>query len=100
MLPGHGKNKGIITDEGGFLWGLLGSTTIASSGIDPSYFTALDKTKDQKIQVQGKIDEVLPRRNPSFFAMAQPKENDNHSELTIVSPEKFWQDNYVVIVTN
>ena len=54
------KKKGIITDEGGFLWGLLGSTTIMSSGVDQSVFTPLDKNIDQTLHVPGTIDEILP----------------------------------------
>ena len=49
------KKKGIITDEGGFLWGLLGSTTVIANDVDPSKFSTLDKTRDQTIHVQGKI---------------------------------------------
>ncbi len=92
------KKKGIITDEGGFLWGLLGSTTIMSGSVDPSEFTPIDKTKDQTIHVQGKIDEILPRRTDALFATAA--KDDNSSDLTIVSPDKFWQSNYLVIVTD
>jgi predicted nucleic acid-binding Zn-ribbon protein len=90
------KEKGIISDEGGFLWGLLGSTTVMASGVDRSLFTAIDKTKDQLITVAGKIKEILPRRSEDLFTMAQPAANK--SDLTIVHPEKFWQDNYLVIV--
>ena len=92
------KEKGIITDEGGFLWGLLGSTTVMSSGVDPSLFTPIDKTKDQSISVQGKIEEVLPHRSEQFFAMGQPVENS--SVLTITHPDQFWQDHYLVIVVD
>ena len=92
------KKKGIITDEGGFLWGLLGSTTVMAAGFDPSEFTPLDKTKDQLIPVQGKIEEILPRRSPDFFATAQ--QDGHHSELTIVSPDRFWRDEYLVIVVD
>lgn len=92
------KEKGIITDEGGFLWGLLGSTTVMASGVDQSLFTAIDKSNDQMIQIQGKIDEILPHRNEEFFATAEPSENS--SALKIVQPEKFWQDNYLVIVVD
>ena len=90
------KEKGVITDEGGFLWGLLGSTTIMASGVDKSLFTPIDKTADKTIQVAGTIDEILPHRSDQFFATAQPA--DNASSLKIVQPEKFWQDNYLVIV--
>jgi uncharacterized phage infection (PIP) family protein YhgE len=90
------EKKGVITDEGGFPWGLFGSTTIMASGIDPTLFTSIDKTKDNTIHVGGEVDEILPPRSSNTFAMAQPGENS--SELTIVSPDKFWQDNYLVII--
>jgi predicted nucleic acid-binding Zn-ribbon protein len=92
------KEKGIITDEGGFLWGLLGSTTVMASGVNKSLFTPIDKAADQTIQVSGAIDEILPHRNEEFFATTQP--SDNASSLKIVQPEKFWQDNYLVIVVD
>lgn len=92
------KKKGIITDEGGFLWGLLGSTTVVAGGIDKAEFTPIDKTKDHMIDVQGKIEEILPRRSPDFFATAQ--QDENHSELTIVTPDRFWQNDVLVIVVD
>ena len=90
------KEKGIITDEGGFLWGLLGSTTIMSNNFDPMLFSAIDKTKDETIHVGGEVDEILPRRSSDSFTLARPDKNS--SDLTIVSPSRFWQDNYLVIV--
>jgi prefoldin subunit 5 len=90
--------KGIIEDEGGFLWGLLGSTTVLSSGIDGSQFTPIDKLKDLKIQVHGHIDEILPRRKSDFFATND--QGEQNSELTIVNPDKFWQDRYLVIIVD
>jgi len=88
--------KGIISDEGGFLWGLLGSTTVMNASADPSEFTPIDNTKNQTIKVDGKIAEILPRRNTDLFAATQKE--DNLSELTITSPGKFWQEHYLVIV--
>lgn len=90
------KNKGIITDEGGFLWGLLGSTTVMASGVDRSLFTPIDKTLDQTIHIPGKVDEMIPRRSKDFFALASM--NKDNSDLTILTPDKFWQDQYLVIV--
>ena len=90
------KEKGIITDEGGFLWGLLGSTTIMSSGVDQSVFTPLDKSADQTLHVPGTIDEILPRRSEGYFAASSV--SDSSSDLKILRPDKFWQDNYLVVV--
>jgi len=89
------KKKGIITDEGGFLWGLLGSTTVMTSDFDKSNFTPIDKTKGDPIHVDGKIEEILPRRNQEFFAT-----DEQGSSLKIVSPDRFWQNNYLVIVVD
>lgn len=92
------EEKGIIANEGGFLWGLLGSTTVIATGADRSLFTPIDKTKEQTVSVQGRIDEVLPHRSEDVFATAEPV--NNSTVLTIVQPDKFWQDNYLVIVVD
>jgi len=90
------EEKGIIDDEGGFLWGLLGSTTVMAPTADPTVFTPLDRTKDQTIHVTGTVDEILPRRNAELFAMSTTEENG--SDLQILEPEKFWRDQYLVVV--
>ncbi len=92
------EEKGIITEEGGFLWGLLGSTTVVSSSWDPAVFTALDKRREQTLRIPGRIAEILPRRNADVFALTEVGDND--SELKILQPEKFWKDNYLVVVLN
>jgi hypothetical protein len=94
------KEKGIITDEGGFLWGLLGSTTVMASGIDVSQFRPIDKTADQTITVPGTIEEILPHRKAEAFVTAEPAEQQENSTLTIVHPDQFWQDDYLVIIVD
>ncbi len=93
------KKKGIITDEGGFLWGLLGSTTVMSGDVNPSEFTAIDKTKDQTIHVPGKIEDILPHRTDAAFSTAE-KADENVSDITIKQPDKFWASRYLVVVTD
>ncbi|MCC6396418.1 MAG: hypothetical protein IT282_05325, partial [Bacteroidetes bacterium] len=90
------EEKGIITEEGGFLWGLLGSTTVMTSNWDPSAMSSLDRTTEKTIHVPGKISQILPARNADLFAMAEIGENE--TELTILQPEKFWKENYLVVV--
>ena len=65
---------------------------------DQSNFTAIDKTTDQTIKVDGRIAEILPRRTPDLFAETQTQEKV--SEITITSPGRFWRENYLVIVTD
>lgn len=91
------EEKGIIHKEGGFLWGLLGSTTVLASGFEPTYFKPVDKTSSVNLPVDGTIDEIIPRRNPDFY-QTEPDAN-NSTTLRIVDPQKFWQDKYLVIIT-
>ncbi len=90
------RKKGIIRDEGGFLWGLLGSTTVMAPTADRADFTPIDKTRDQTIHVDGKVEEILPHRMDDSYAMAQQTENG--ADLTITTPDKFWRDRYLIIV--
>lgn len=92
------KEKGIISHEGGFLWGLLGSTTVLSSGVDRSHFNSLDVTREQTIPVEGKVKEIIPKRNEEFFAIAHA--DKKRDDLVIKRPDKFWQDRYLVIVVD
>lgn len=90
------RERGIISEEGGILWGLLGTTTTLTSGLDHSHFQRYDMASNPTIRITGKVDEIVPRRDESFFSLAH---NDNATEdLTITRPDKFWQDRYLVIV--
>jgi archaellum component FlaC len=92
------EQKGIIAKDGGFLWGLLGSSTILASGIDPKYFTPINKIEERTIQVNGKINEVIPKRSETFYTKTLV--DNNSSMLTIAEPTAFWQDKYLVIITD
>ncbi len=91
------EKKGIIKDEGGFLWGLLGSTTTLASGLDPSYFTPVDRSRSS-YDVDGSIREILPKRSPEYYT--QKKSEGGKSVLTIADQNRFWQDRYLVILTD
>jgi uncharacterized protein YoxC len=92
------EKMGIIKKEGGFLWGLLGSTTILASGFDDKYFKPLDKTSYTTITVDGKIIEIIPKRNPQFYQ--NTVFGSNQTALTIAQPDYFWQEKYLVIITD
>ncbi len=92
------EQKGIIKKEGGFLWGLLGATTVLANGFDTRYFNPINKYSDTTIQIDGSIDEIVPKRNVEFYRQAAI--DRKHSMLTIGEPRSFWQDNYLVIITD
>ncbi len=92
------KDKGVITREGGFLWGLIGATTVLSSDYDGGYFAALDKTKYSEIEVPGKIDEIVPERAQGSYAAQET--GDGHTILKIIKPDNFWRENHLVIISD
>ncbi len=90
------EDRGILTEEGGFLWGLLGSTTTLARDVDLSEFTPLDKTTEQTIHVQGKVEDILPHRKVDYYATTS--DGNNGSDIKILRPERFWQANTLVVV--
>jgi len=92
------EEKGIIKNEGGFLWGLLGSTTTLKPGFDERLFKPMNKEVNTAIQVNGKIDEILPRRSELTYSAAPI--NAEQSLLTIAEPGGFWKDKFLVIITD
>ena len=92
------EDKGIITKAGGFLWGLLGSTTVLTSGMDPKYFRPIDKYQNTTIDIDGSISEIIPKRSEKFYTTTEVSKNQ--MKLNIAEPQSFWQDRYLVIITN
>lgn len=92
------KDKGVIMRKGGILWGLLGSTTVLAGSFDEDGFTALDKTKEQSIDVPGEIDELVPLRDKSCYSTEERP--DHHTVLRVIKPENFWRERHLVIVTD
>lgn len=92
------EKRGIIVKQGGFLWGLLGSTTILANGFDPSDFQPINRTIDTTITVNGGIDEIVPKRVERYYS--QTKTADKQTSLEITDPKNFWQDKYLVIITD
>jgi predicted nucleic acid-binding Zn-ribbon protein len=92
------ESKGVITSQGGFLWGLLGSSTVLASGFDAKLFTAIDKFESTTIDINGRIDELIPKRKEQFYTATEVSRDK--STLTIAEPQAFWQDKYLVIITD
>jgi DNA repair exonuclease SbcCD ATPase subunit len=92
------EKMGIITKEGGFLWGLLGSTTTMTNTFDDKFFKAFNKVVENSIRVEGKIDEIIPKRNELLYQKTELA--GDQSMLTITHPDNFWKDKYLVIITD
>lgn len=92
------EKMGIISKEGGVLWGLLGSTTTLAGKFDDRNFKPLNKTIESVIEVKGKIDEIVPKRSEELYRKTEL--NGDQSMLTIAEPDNFWKDKYLVIITD
>ncbi len=92
------EKMGIIKKEGGFLWGLLGSTTTLASGFDDKYFKPIDNTTESTIHLNAKIDEIVPKRGETLYQKTETE--GGQSDLTIAQPSSFWKDKYLVIITD
>ncbi|HLF14607.1 MAG TPA: hypothetical protein VI932_06945 [Bacteroidota bacterium] len=92
------EEKGIIQDEGGFLWGLIGATTTLAPGFDPTYFTPIDRARNTTFRVDRRIRDILPKRSPEYYT--QQKHEGGESVLTVADLNHFWKDKYLVILTD
>lgn len=90
------EQKGVITDEGGFLWGLLGATTVLTTNYDDQAFQPLDKRSEMTIDVPGKIDEMVPKRDASSYS--KEAQENGHTLLRIVRPDYFWKANHLAVI--
>jgi len=91
------KGKGIITNEGGFLWGLLGATTVVSPKYDNTEFVQFNKLMESSIEVPGEIDELVPKRDTASYAAEST--GDGHTVLKITNPADFWRNNHLVVIS-
>jgi regulator of replication initiation timing len=92
------EEKGIIKDEGGFLWGLIGSTTTLAPNFDLSYFTPIDKGRQTTFRVDKRIREILPKRAPEYYPTLQPTSDGGYPVWLTRKPT--WQDRASAITTN
>jgi hypothetical protein len=92
------KSRGIIAEEGGFPWGLFGSTTTLASNLDDQSFSPLDVNNPVSIAVHGTIDEIVPKRDETTYT--QEESEEGVAVLKIVDPQRFWQQRHLVIVAN
>jgi hypothetical protein len=91
------EKKGIVTDEGGFLWGLLGSTTVLAASFNPDLFQTMDKTKQMQIDVPGKIVEIIPKRDAGSYSTTEVA--GGQTVLKIINADQFWKVNRLVIIS-
>jgi hypothetical protein len=91
------EKKGIVADEGGFLWGLLGSTTVLAGNFNSDLFQKVDRTKDFQIDVPGKISEIIPKRDAGSYSVEET--SDGHTIVKVLKADQFWKVNRLVVIS-
>jgi hypothetical protein len=91
------EKKGIVADEGGFLWGLLGSTTVLAGNFNADLFQKMDKTKDFQIDVPGKIAEIIPKRDAGCYSVEE--NSAGHTIVKVLKADQFWKVNRLVVIS-
>jgi hypothetical protein len=91
------EKKGIVADEGGFLWGLLGSTTVLAGNFNSDLFQKMDKTKEFQIDVPGKIAEIIPKRDAGCYSVEE--NSAGHTIVKILKADQFWKVNRLVVIS-
>ncbi|TAK60998.1 MAG: hypothetical protein EPO24_06155 [Bacteroidetes bacterium] len=89
-------SKGVLDREGGFPFGLFGKTSVLASGFDKDEFITIDRYEQTTIEIAGKIDELVPKRKENYFTIT---EDVTTTKILILDPDKFWQEEYLVVVT-
>jgi hypothetical protein len=61
------------------------ATTGLANGFDNGYFKPIDKSREMTIEVNAKIDKIVPERNASYYV--KEESGDSLSTLRIVRPD-------------
>lgn len=89
-------NNGVIVKEGGFIG--MGKKTSIKGDLNDDYFTKIDLTKEDKIDVVGKKVKFITDHPSSSYSIQT--NGQNHS-IKINDPKSFWKvSKYLVVVVD
>ncbi len=91
--------KGILAQEGGKRFLLVGSRNIAPAReLDPSAFTKIDRLANRTITLPEGEYRILSRQNPAYVTPQAQKDGKIAGGLTIDQPERFWENSRFLII--
>jgi hypothetical protein len=91
--------KGILAQEGGKRFLLVGSRNIAPAReLDPSAFTKIDRLANRTITLPEGEYKILSRQNPAYVTPQAQKDGKIAGGLTIDQPERFWENSRFLII--
>jgi hypothetical protein len=91
--------KGILAQEGGKRFVLVGSRPIAPAReLDPSAFTKIDRLADRSITLPEGEYKIFSRQNPAYVTPKGEKDGKITGGLTIDQPERFWENSRFLII--
>lgn len=93
--------RGVIVKEGSKFLFFGGSRVEPARTVDPSAFTAIDKTQTTSIPLPhpDKKYKIVSRQDPSHLSSTVSKDGKVSGELRITQPEEFWSTSkYLILV--
>mgnify|MGYP002619647673 CR=1 FL=1 len=90
------QEQEIIDRQGGILG--LGRTTVVNPGASREYFTRVDITQLDKVQIPASKLKLVSV-HPADSYMVELDEEENVAEIVIENPEKFWSNTRYLIVS-
>jgi hypothetical protein len=93
--------RGIVTKEGSKFLVFGGTRLEPARNLDPSAFTALDKTQQTSISLprSDKKYKIVSRQSPSYLSSPVTKDGKVSGAVEISQPEEFWSPSkYLILV--
>jgi hypothetical protein len=93
--------RGIVTKEGSKFLIFGGTKLMPARNLDPSAFTAIDKTQQTSIPLPrtDKKYKIISRQSPGYLGSAVTKDGKVSGTVEITQPEDFWAPSkYLILV--
>ena len=95
------KKRGIVTKEGSKFLIFGGTRLEPARNLDPSAFTAIDKTQQTSIPLprSDKKYKIVSRQSPGYLGSTVTKDGKVKGTVEITQPEEFWSaSRYLILV--
>lgn len=88
------KEKGVVSKEGGFIG--VGKTTTLKNNFNQSYFTEVDITKTNEIEIYSKKAQIITSHPSGSYELVV--NNDKVDKIKILDSQAFWSVSKYLVV--
>lgn len=91
------KKNGLISSEGGVLWGLFGTTDVVRNDYTYKGFQSQNLNDNRDIVINANIDDITIHTKQHRSCYSLEKIDENKTILAIKNPEMFRKDKHLII---